>query len=167
MESALKCIRIIEKRCPVVRHTFEGLIITKLIHSKIINPSKVFQTAGCIFSLIWMLLKLIPSKKGEFILKTWKECDGLFSVVVWSQIKREVCDWCLDLGQNTTTIYNQANIICCSIRQILDRHGWDRFSQIHISHMVERWWKISHKKSIFIPRNHLDFCLEKNENIVI
>jgi len=57
MRAPHKSIHIIVKRRPAVRHTFKGLIITELIHTKLINPLKVCPTKR-------LLLKLIASKKG-------------------------------------------------------------------------------------------------------
>ena len=49
MESALKALK---KGTPVFRHTFEGLIITKVIRTQIINPPKVYRTVGRRFQKI-------------------------------------------------------------------------------------------------------------------
>ena len=56
---------IIGKKRHAVRHTFEGLINCVRIRFVIINPSKVCRTAERLFSMIRMLLKLIPSKKAH------------------------------------------------------------------------------------------------------
>ena len=54
----------LEAFVPAVGHTFEGLLIPKLIRTNNCDPLKVYAKKGRLISVIRMLLKPIPSKKG-------------------------------------------------------------------------------------------------------
>ena len=63
MESGLEAF-VSSKKAPRCSIDFQEINNYKLIHKKIVNPLKVCRTEGCLFSMIRMYLKSIPSKKG-------------------------------------------------------------------------------------------------------
>ena len=86
------------KKAPRCLHTFYGAIITKLNHTKCINPLKVCTTKGCLFSmkrmslkifhgnmaykLIFILSKLIADEGRASSLAFWMWIDFIY-LILW------------------------------------------------------------------------------------